>query len=85
MTCEECVFNSRLQHNRNSTPCISCSADQSDKGYCVAVNSEFGLVPVITKIFDEGHARDLISRGFRNGTCFELLLWSKELNAYQFT
>jgi len=49
----------------------------------VAVNSEFGFVPVITKIFDEGHAREIIARGTQNGNCFELLLWSKEINAYQ--
>lgn len=83
MTCEECVFFNRLQNSRNSTPCISCSTDPSDKGYCVAVNSEFGFVPVITKIFDEGHAREIIARGTQNGNCFELLLWSKEINAYQ--
>ena len=84
MACEECVFYSRLQNGKGNTPCISCSTDPSDKGYCVAINSEFGLVPVITKIFDEGHARAIIARGSQNGSCVELLLWSKDINAYQF-
>jgi hypothetical protein len=83
MTCEECVFYSRLQQNRSSTPCISCTTDPSDKGYCIAINSEFGFVPVISKIFDEARAREIIARGTRNGSSFELLLWSKEINAYR--
>ena len=49
----------------------------------MAVNSEFGFVPVITKIFDEGRAREIIARGSRKGSCFELLQWSTENCAYQ--
>lgn len=83
MTCEACVFYTRMQQNRSTTPCISCATDPSDKGYCVAVNSEFGFVPVITKIFDEDRAREIIARGSRKGSCFELLQWSTENCAYQ--
>lgn len=83
MTCEECVFYGRLQKNGTNTPCVSCSIDPSDKGYCVAVNSESGIVPIITKIFDEEHAREIIARGSRNGSCFELLRWSSEINAFR--
>ena len=82
MNCESCVFYSRFQQNPGTTPCINCASDYSDKGYCVAVSSEFGLVPVITKIADEDHARDIIARGMRNGGYFELLQWSTEINAY---
>jgi hypothetical protein len=83
MTCNECVFYSRRQQQLSNTPCISCTSDLTDKGYCVAVNSEIGLVPVVTKIFDEGHARAIIARGSRNGSRFQLLHWSNEINAYQ--
>jgi hypothetical protein len=38
---------------------------------------------VVTKIFDEGHARAIIARGSRNGSRFQLLHWSNEINAYQ--
>ena len=82
-TCEECAFYDRQQQSQSATPCISCISDPSDKGYCVAVLSEFGLVPVITKIFDESQAREILARGMRNGSCFQLLQWSGEANAYQ--
>jgi hypothetical protein len=85
MKCEECAFYSRKQQDRSTPPCTSCNSDLSDKGYCVAVNSETGLIPVITKIFDENHAREIIARGMRNGSCFELLHWSNEVRAYQAT
>lgn len=82
MRCEQCVFYSRLQQSHSSTPCISCTSDMSDKGFCVAVDSEFGLVPVISKIFDEGQAREIIARGMQHGSSFALLQWSCALNAY---
>lgn len=81
MTCKECVFYERRQ--QRSPPCISCASDLSDKGFCVAVNSEIGLVPVVSKIFDENHARAIIDRGRRSGSRFQLLHWSCEINAYQ--
>jgi len=83
MACEECVFYSRKLQDRSSPPCLSCQSDFSDKGYCVAVNSETGMVPVITKISDEHQAREILARGMRNGNCFELLYWSNDINAYQ--
>lgn len=81
MTCKECVFYERRQ--QRSPPCISCASDLSDKGFCVAVNSEIGLVPVVSKIFDENHARAIIARGRRSGSRFQLLHWSNEISAYQ--
>lgn len=81
MTCKECVFYERRQ--QRSPPCISCVSDLSDKGFCVAVNSEIGLVPVVSKIFDESHARAIIDRGRRSGSRFQLLHWSNEICAYQ--
>jgi len=82
MMCKECVFFERRQ--QRSPPCISCASDLSDKGFCVAVNSEIGLVPVVSKIFDEDHARAIINRGNRSGgSRLQLLHWSNEICAYQ--
>lgn len=83
MTCKECAFYERRQQRHSSTPCISCTSDLSDKGFCVAIRSEIGLVPVVTKIFDENHARAIIDRGSRSGNRFQLLHWSSEISAYQ--
>lgn len=84
MSCEQCVFYSRLQENPLSPPCISCSTDRSDKGYCVAAKSEQGFVPVISKIAEETRAREIVQRGISNGSTLQLLLWSTEKNVYQF-
>lgn len=83
MNCEECVFYSRLQESSINPPCITCSSDTSDKGFCVALRSEQGFVPVITKIAEETRAREIIRRGMRNGSPLQLLLWSMEKRAYQ--
>jgi hypothetical protein len=82
MNCEQCVFYSRREENPTNPPCISCAADASDKGYCVAVISEQGYVPVITRIIEESRAREIIQRGIRNGSTFQLLHWSTEKCAY---
>ncbi len=83
MNCGQCVFYGQLQHYPVSPPCPSCSSDPTDKGYCVAVRSETGYTPVVTKIFDEKKAREIIRRGMRHGTRFMLLSWSVENRAFQ--
>jgi hypothetical protein len=40
---------------------------------------------VVTKISEEVRAREIIRRGMSNGRSFQLLLWSTEKNAYQYT
>lgn len=83
MNCGQCVFYTRRQQNPANPPCSSCTSDPSDKGYCVAVASVQGFVPVITKIADESRARDIIRHGMQNGSIFQLLQWSIEESAYQ--
>ncbi len=83
MSCVQCAFYSQLQHNPIGPPCPSCSSDPSDKGYCVAVESQHGYVPIITKIPNEVKALEIIRRGLRNGGRFMLLMWSVETRAYQ--
>lgn len=85
MNCIHCVFYERLQINPANPPCSNCSTDISDKGYCVAVMSDQGYVPVVTKIIEEAQAREIIQRGTKNGGNFQLLRWSPDKGAYLFT
>jgi hypothetical protein len=84
MPCDDCVFFARFQQNPLSPPCISCAGDRSDKGYCIAVYSEFGLMPVVSKIADPALAQEIIQRGADNGSRFRLLRWCKERRVYQY-
>jgi len=84
MNCMHCVFFERQRANPVNPPCTSCASDTSDKGYCVAVLSEQGYVPVITRITEESRAREILKRGTKNGGEFQLLLWSSEKCAYLF-
>jgi len=84
MNCVHCVFYERLKASPSNPPCINCSSDPSDKGYCVAVLSEQGYIPVITRIVEKARAHDIIRRGTSNGGNFQLLRWCTEKGAYLF-
>lgn len=82
MSCNECVFMDGQNSKRVSIPCNDCHADSSDKGFCVATRSGPGYIPVITRIMEQRHAVEILERARHNGTELELLVWSREKNAY---
>lgn len=85
MSCQDCVFQDSLDSSRVPVPCQSCQEDSSHKGYCLATESDFGFVPIITRISDRNHALSIQKRAHLNGSALILLSWSAEANAYQFS
>lgn len=83
MSCQDCVFQDSLMKSRVPAPCQSCKNDDTDKGYCLASDSDFGFVPIITRINDRQHARRIQQRAYHNGSKLFLLSWSQEKRAYR--
>lgn len=83
MSCQDCVFQDSLLNSRAPVPCQSCQDDDTDKGYCLATDSDFGFVPIITRITDRSVAQDMQQRAHNNGSELLLLSWSQEKKAYR--
>jgi len=83
VSCNDCVFVDNLAKSRIAIPCNSCQGDSSDKGYCLASRSNFGYVPIVTKIFDYANASAILQRATNQGGQLELLQWSTQKNAFR--